>query len=423
MTASLAIVVGRKKIAARFLWYIGVMAIVTKHVGPYFRGGELPKIAIINKATVPMGVDFSKLIVAMQKTMDFDFAPVWGTPCKLVESKKPIKGYWSLVFTDTADQAQALGYHDISLGGLPLGKVFVKTTLKYKEKVSVTASHELCLTGDTLIPLLDGTRSTIKELVGRDHFWVYSIENGLIRPGRAHSARLTKKNAPIVRVTLDNGESIRCTPDHPFLMRDNSYRPASALVAGDSLMPLYRRIIARRAKKTSTPYDYEQVHVPADCAGVFTNHKVVSVETCGREDVYDLTVDNYHNFATEAGVFVHNCEMLVDPAVNLCMQAYDGTIYAYETADAVEGVSYLVDGIPMSNWVYPSYFEEFRSLNSTQFDHMKKIKKPLQLLPGGYASVFINGAWTQIFGSKKRAHMAEIEDRIQHRAKTRRNTT
>jgi tRNA-splicing ligase RtcB len=40
------------------------------------------------------------------------------------------------------------------------------------------------------------------------------------------------------------------------------------------------------------------------------NHKVVSVERIGeREDVYCLTVPEYHNFALEAGVFVHNCGM------------------------------------------------------------------------------------------------------------------
>lgn len=37
------------------------------------------------------------------------------------------------------------------------------------------------------------------------------------------------------------------------------------------------------------------------------NHKIVSVEFAGHEDVYDLTVDEYHNFAVAGGVFVHNC--------------------------------------------------------------------------------------------------------------------
>lgn len=41
---------------------------------------------------------------------------------------------------------------------------------------------------------------------------------------------------------------------------------------------------------------------------VGNNHKVVKVERTGKvELVYDLTVDDYHNFAVTAGVFVHNC--------------------------------------------------------------------------------------------------------------------
>jgi len=43
------------------------------------------------------------------------------------------------------------------------------------------------------------------------------------------------------------------------------------------------------------------------------NHKVVAVEDAGVSNVYDLTVDGYHNFATESGIFVHNCVGYSDP--------------------------------------------------------------------------------------------------------------
>lgn len=42
-------------------------------------------------------------------------------------------------------------------------------------------------------------------------------------------------------------------------------------------------------------------------AKIRQNHKVVSVLPDGFEDVYDLSVDKHHNFALDAGVFVHNC--------------------------------------------------------------------------------------------------------------------
>jgi len=37
------------------------------------------------------------------------------------------------------------------------------------------------------------------------------------------------------------------------------------------------------------------------------NHKVISVKLCNeKEDVFDFSVEKYHNFALAAGVFVHN---------------------------------------------------------------------------------------------------------------------
>lgn len=37
------------------------------------------------------------------------------------------------------------------------------------------------------------------------------------------------------------------------------------------------------------------------------NHKVVEIIDLGSSDVYDLTVEKYHNFALTDGIFVHNC--------------------------------------------------------------------------------------------------------------------
>jgi len=40
-------------------------------------------------------------------------------------------------------QPGALAYHDLTPDGLPVSKVFVKTTLDNNDLVSVSASHEL----------------------------------------------------------------------------------------------------------------------------------------------------------------------------------------------------------------------------------------------------------------------------------------
>lgn len=112
-------------------------------------------------------------------------------------------------------------------------------------------------------------------------------------------------------------------------------------------------------------------------------------------------------------------EMLVDPAINLCSTGPKGLIYAYETADAVEEEEFLVEGVAMSDFVYPAWFEGFRKPGSTRFDHLNKAAKPFEILKGGYMSVFKNGEWTQIFGSAAKKKRFNQEDRRGHRSEYR----
>jgi len=104
---------------------------------------HVPTIVCINKATMALGVDFDALVAAMQVFVDDHVAPVWGTPAKLVKSTHMQPGHWSMVFLDHADHAHALAVHDLTPDGMPLARVFVATTLKHNEHVSVSASHEL----------------------------------------------------------------------------------------------------------------------------------------------------------------------------------------------------------------------------------------------------------------------------------------
>jgi hypothetical protein len=65
-------------------------------------------------------------------------------------------------------------------------------------------------------------------------------------------------------------------------------------------------------------------------------------------------------------------EMLVDPAINMMTTGPDPkTVYAYESADPVEALTFKVNGIEMSDFVYPSYFENFRKPGSTRFDQVR----------------------------------------------------
>ncbi len=109
-------------------------------------------------------------------------------------------------------------------------------------------------------------------------------------------------------------------------------------------------------------------------------------------------------------------EMLVDPAINLWAEGLNSKLYAYEMCDAVEEEEFLLDGIAMSDFVYPAYFESFRAPNSTQFDLLGKVSRPFEILAGGYSIVRRGGKITQIFGSESKRERFEEEDRRGHRS-------
>jgi hypothetical protein len=203
-----------------------------------FDQGQIPTISCLNLAATSLGVDFGSLVQALQTFVDKYFAPVWATPCKLVTANGQIPaGNWGLLFTDNADVADALGYHDLTKDGLPLSHVFVETTIQDGGEISVTAAHELA-------------------------------------------------------------------------------------------------------------------------------------------------------------------EMLVDPGIQMGAIGPKDVWYAYETADAVERESFPVDGINMTDFVYPAWFEAFHQPGSTKFDYLGLCNRPFHILKGGYMPVFVKGKWTQIFGSK-----------------------
>jgi hypothetical protein len=113
-------------------------------------------------------------------------------------------------------------------------------------------------------------------------------------------------------------------------------------------------------------------------------------------------------------------EMLVDPATNLMTTGPDPKIiYAYESADPVEALSFPVNGIPMSDFVFPSYFETFHKPGSVKFDQLNKVTKPFQILKDGYQIVFKNGKWSQVFGSAAKKKAFGREDRRGHRSEER----
>lgn len=116
-------------------------------------------------------------------------------------------------------------------------------------------------------------------------------------------------------------------------------------------------------------------------------------------------------------------EMLVDPSAALWTDGPDGTVWAYEVCDVVEDDKIDFDGIEMSDFVYPAYFDLFRlkkGAKPAQYDYLKKVKRPFQILPGGYSDMHKNGRVETKFGSPEKKKHFEKEDRRFHRSQFRR---
>ena len=211
-------------------------------------------ISIVNASTVLSDAEIRPVVDALQKQVTNDFRPAWGIDAKLTfvpASATPPEGTWWLAILDDSDQAGALGYHDLTPDGLPIGKVFAGTDLKYGYTWSVTASHELL-------------------------------------------------------------------------------------------------------------------------------------------------------------------EMLADPNINLSVMVQTaetrGILYAYEVCDACESDNdgYEIGVVRVSDFVFPSWFEDFRTKSSTQFDQTNHIQSPLQLLSGGYIGAFdvsSGSGWHQVTAEKRPANL------------------
>ncbi len=228
-----------------------------------------------------------------------------------------------------------------------------------------------CFSGDTKIALTDGRNINFRELVEEDKKGIknycYTVDgNRSIKIAEILNPRLTKKNAPIIKIILDNDEEIICTPDHKFMLAEGIYKEAQNLNTADSLMPLYRKFSEIGGKITISGYEmirerrlsaynatycqkaiktlrgiyeqkgnldiqeYEKTRRDTNdksllrydtilerffngdqCrlreAVINFNHKIKKIIKLDETiDVYDLEVPGTHNFALASGVFVHN---------------------------------------------------------------------------------------------------------------------
>lgn len=95
-------------------------------------------------------------------------------------------------------------------------------------------------------------------------------------------------------------------------------------------------------------------------------------------------------------------ETLADP--ELCRAAQDktGIFWALEVCDGVEADVYKIDGVELSNFALPCYFEP--PTHKVKYDYLGLCKHPLETRPGGYNQFYQPGTgWKQNATGKKRS--------------------
>lgn len=190
------------------------------------------------------------------------------------------------------------------------------------------STYARCFRGDTRVALADGTAPTLEEMARRadsgETFQGYSISpTGRMIVTQLENPRFIGRDS-LVEVILDTETSIYCTPDHEFMMCDGRMLQANDLRPGHSLMSLNRQFVEgyEAAYQFTSSFNMPR-HLTGSRSDLpwlstppqfhLKSYKVSKVrEIAGDHDVYCLTVPEAGNFALNAGVFVHNCGIIVN---------------------------------------------------------------------------------------------------------------
>jgi len=186
-----------------------------------------------------------------------------------------------------------------------------------------------CVTGDALIMTReDGLvkMSDLSEYVGRD---VQSFDdNSVVWKKVTHFYR--KGTKPIVNIKLTNRMSIRCTSDH-LIKTQLGWIPAGRLTQSDQVMCFANSVECKNF-----------------CQNVFNTEyvNVESVESCGEEDVFDITVEDTHCFFAN-NLLVHNCQHWAAKTCQIISDSSQSARYRFgfsATPWRDEGDDMLIDG-------------------------------------------------------------------------------
>lgn len=147
--------------------------------------------------------------------------------------------------------------------------------------------NPMCIDLTTRIPLLDGRTLELTEIIneqeqGKEN-WIYSCDpvTGKVGPGKVSWAGITRKNAEVIKVHLDNGETLIVTPDHKIPVLGKGFVEASDLTIDESLISYN----TRQEKVSNNGNEYEQVFDHDTNEWIFT-HRLDSKNWAAKSEEY-----------------------------------------------------------------------------------------------------------------------------------------
>lgn len=175
-----------------------------------------------------------------------------------------------------------------------------------------------CITGDSLVYLPDtGTYKPIAQLVGQTGFNVLALNTSTwqLEPRPVTNAFATGRK-PVYRLTTRLGRTIRATANHKFLTM-NGWQRLDQLAEGMHLalprsLPSPTQATMSDAELVQGDVYWEQIQL---------------IEAEGEEEVFDLTVDELHNFVAN-DFTLHNS---IEQDSDIVMFIYRDDVYNAES--------------------------------------------------------------------------------------------
>jgi hypothetical protein len=100
------------------------------------------QIAVVNQSSLVSDDEIAAIVPALQRQVSEHFSPLWGIDAG-ISTVQQNAADWLCFILDDADQANALGYHDITAAGQPIIKIFARDSAAAGVPLSSVISHEI----------------------------------------------------------------------------------------------------------------------------------------------------------------------------------------------------------------------------------------------------------------------------------------